>query len=209
MSVSDAEIGANLLIRRGEMSQKDLAAAMKVRGWKWSQATVWSIEKGERPLRLAEAEDVAAILRTNVAGLARAPLVAKVDQAAKQLGQAGHDVRQALLAYRQAQTRLALSADLAVSEGVDLPLDGSFVEQRLRVSFADLVAESEVELQADELRNDQWLMTSKRRSAETRSARGDSGQESESQTASPSRHYVELLLSLREEQAHVEHPEAP
>lgn len=44
------------------MSQKDLAERMRERGWKWSQATVWSIEKGERPLRLAEAEDVSAVL---------------------------------------------------------------------------------------------------------------------------------------------------
>lgn len=47
------------------MSQKDLADAMRARGFKWSQATVWAVEKGERPLRLTEAEGLAAILRIN------------------------------------------------------------------------------------------------------------------------------------------------
>jgi len=35
---------------------------MRSRGFKWSQATVWSIEKGERPLRLGEALAVTEIL---------------------------------------------------------------------------------------------------------------------------------------------------
>jgi transcriptional regulator with XRE-family HTH domain len=64
MPVSDELIGRNLARMRGDMSQKELAARMKERGWKWSQATVWSVEKGERPLRLAEAEDIKAILGT-------------------------------------------------------------------------------------------------------------------------------------------------
>lgn len=36
------------------MSQKELANRMRKHGFKWSQATVWAIEKGERPLRLTE-----------------------------------------------------------------------------------------------------------------------------------------------------------
>ncbi|UTT52311.1 helix-turn-helix domain-containing protein [Microbacterium maritypicum] len=68
----DEQIGENLTKLRGEMSQKDLATAMRGRGWKWSQATVWSIEKGERPLRLAEAVDVAWILDERLDALLRA-----------------------------------------------------------------------------------------------------------------------------------------
>jgi transcriptional regulator with XRE-family HTH domain len=64
MPVSDELIGRNLARMRGDMSQKELAARMKERGWKWSQATVWAIEKGERPLRLAESEDIKAVLGT-------------------------------------------------------------------------------------------------------------------------------------------------
>lgn len=53
---NDAEIGRNLIRLRGSGSQKDLADAMRKKGFRWSQATVWAVEKGERPLRLTEAE---------------------------------------------------------------------------------------------------------------------------------------------------------
>lgn len=35
---------------------------MRQRGHRWSQATVWAVEKGERQLRLTEAEDLGEIL---------------------------------------------------------------------------------------------------------------------------------------------------
>lgn len=61
MMKSDVEVGAQVRQRRegSLLSQQDLAAAMRTRGYKWSQATVWSVESGERPLRLSEAVDVA------------------------------------------------------------------------------------------------------------------------------------------------------
>lgn len=71
MPKSDAQIGKNLARLRGDRSQKDVAEAMKARGWKWSQATAWSVEKGDRPLRLSEALDVAEILGTPVSELTR------------------------------------------------------------------------------------------------------------------------------------------
>lgn len=43
------------------MSQQDLAAAMRTRGYKWSQATVWSVEAGERPLRYTESLELSDI----------------------------------------------------------------------------------------------------------------------------------------------------
>jgi kynureninase len=66
MSDSDAQIGKRLAELRGDTSQANLAAAMAERGHKWSQATVWSVEAAKRPLRLAEAADVAAILGIEV-----------------------------------------------------------------------------------------------------------------------------------------------
>lgn len=53
---NDAEIGRNVTRLRGGGSQKDLADAMRKKGFRWSQATVWAVEKGERPLRLTEAD---------------------------------------------------------------------------------------------------------------------------------------------------------
>lgn len=62
----DARIGANVARLRGGKSQRDTAAAMRERGWKWSHVTLVSIEAGERPLRLAEAMDLAEVLGQDV-----------------------------------------------------------------------------------------------------------------------------------------------
>lgn len=69
----DRTIGENVVTLRGEMSQKALADAMRERGHKWSQSTVWSVEKGDRPLKLAEAEDLARVLQSGVDRLTRPP----------------------------------------------------------------------------------------------------------------------------------------
>lgn len=62
VEIDDAQIGRNLARLRGDMSQKELAGAMRDRGHKWSQATVWNVERGERPLRLTEATALGEIL---------------------------------------------------------------------------------------------------------------------------------------------------
>lgn len=61
---TDAEIGTDLTTarERAELSQRDLAAAMTGRGFKWSQATVSQIEKGTRPLRYNEAQHLAELI---------------------------------------------------------------------------------------------------------------------------------------------------
>lgn len=71
MDIEKAEqrIGAAVRAVRGEMSQNDLAEKMRAAGWKWTQATVWSVESGKRPLRLAEARTLAEILKTDLARL--------------------------------------------------------------------------------------------------------------------------------------------
>lgn len=60
--LSDLTVGENLARLRGGISQKDLADRMRDRGWKWAQATVWNIERGERPLRFLEAYSLCEIL---------------------------------------------------------------------------------------------------------------------------------------------------
>lgn len=82
MSDTDVRIGERLQQLRGEMSQAALAAAMAERRHKWSQATVWSVESAKRPLRLAEAEDVADILGVTVADLLRRDGVEMASRAA-------------------------------------------------------------------------------------------------------------------------------
>lgn len=69
----DIQIGRNLTGRRGVRSQQALARAMRNRGWKWSQATASAIEKGERPLKLAEAIDLADELNVSLDDLIQEP----------------------------------------------------------------------------------------------------------------------------------------
>ncbi|MFC4628280.1 helix-turn-helix domain-containing protein [Promicromonospora alba] len=69
----DIHIGKNLTSRRGVRSQEALARAMRNRGWKWSQATASAIEKGERPLKLAEAIDLADELHVRLEDLIQEP----------------------------------------------------------------------------------------------------------------------------------------
>jgi len=69
----DEMIGRNLTRVRGDMSQKDLAAGMRDRGHRWSQATVWNVERGERPLRLSEAAVLATMFGVDVSSLLDGP----------------------------------------------------------------------------------------------------------------------------------------
>jgi transcriptional regulator with XRE-family HTH domain len=73
VETTNAAIGANVLAvrtRRG-VSQQDLARHMRARGHKWSQATVWNTESGERNLRLVEAVDLASCLGASVWEISR------------------------------------------------------------------------------------------------------------------------------------------
>lgn len=122
VTTSDEQIGANLTRLRGEMSQKELAAKMRPLGWKWSQATVWSIEKGERPLRLTEAEDVCQVLGVLVGALTYPDWYARINQQALGLISARSHLEQAIRDYANAQIALAVNADLAEEH-----LDGNLV----------------------------------------------------------------------------------
>lgn len=66
MTERDERVGQAVVALRGEAPQSLIAHEMRRRGWKWSQATVWSVEKGERPLRLLEASDLAEILGVHI-----------------------------------------------------------------------------------------------------------------------------------------------
>ncbi|MDP5226640.1 MULTISPECIES: hypothetical protein [Arthrobacter] len=61
MGADDKQIGKNLATLRGERSQQDVASQMRALGYKWSQATVWAVEKGERPLKVVEAVALAGL----------------------------------------------------------------------------------------------------------------------------------------------------
>lgn len=69
----DVAIGQAVVAQRGDRSQKVIANAMRERGHRWSQATVWSVEKGDRPLKFTEAVDLAGVLRCEVSDFLRVP----------------------------------------------------------------------------------------------------------------------------------------
>lgn len=117
----DALIGQNLTRLRGDLSQADLAKKMKQLGYRWSQATVWSIEKGERPLRLTEARDVAEVLGEGVSvyDLLRVPGAATLREAVQRVSRENANLRHAMDEYWKALNNLAITADL-VADGEDL-----------------------------------------------------------------------------------------
>ncbi len=64
----DQVVGHNVQVLRqaAGKSQTELAEAMQAMGWAFHQQTVLKIEKGSRPLKLAEALSIAAVLEVPV-----------------------------------------------------------------------------------------------------------------------------------------------
>jgi hypothetical protein len=74
MKPFDRRTGTAILAARGTTTQQAVANAMRDRGHKWSQSTVWSVEAGERPLKFAEANDLAQILGITINDLSSDPI---------------------------------------------------------------------------------------------------------------------------------------
>lgn len=116
---TDEDIGRNFTRMRGAMSQKDLAEAMRKRGFRWSQATVWAVEKGERPLRLTEADAASAVF-----GLHPQMLLAEEDELElverlKEFGGLLEEIYElAYLSYNE-QRRLAAYIDALPPETIE------------------------------------------------------------------------------------------
>lgn len=74
MTITDKQVGDRVREARESvhLSQMDLAKMVRADGHKWSQATVWSIERGDRPLRLTEATCVAALCAVSLDDLTSA-----------------------------------------------------------------------------------------------------------------------------------------
>lgn len=72
----DIAIGATVgrLRRSAGMTQTDLAKAMRKLGWAWTQPATAKVELGKRPLRAAEASDLAMIFRVSVTTILASPL---------------------------------------------------------------------------------------------------------------------------------------
>jgi transcriptional regulator with XRE-family HTH domain len=146
MTTSDEQIGKNLARLRGEMSQKDLASAMKAKGWKWSQSTVWNIERGERPLRLAEAEDLSLVLQVYGASeFTRADEHARAMSWLHEVNARSEALREAIREHYQAQFQLAVAADEAEKAGARLhPLIEDAIRESATTFEQQIITEDEI-----------------------------------------------------------------
>lgn len=116
---SDEQIGKNLTAIRGDMSQKDLAAEMRRRGHKWSQSTVWSVEKGERPLRLTEASTLENIFDVSVYQLTNSGEWLDVTQSIGRIGHLREAIEDQIEQYLDEQRKLTLFAAIAEQDDDD------------------------------------------------------------------------------------------
>lgn len=125
----DKQIGMNLLRLREEagMSQKELAAAVKKAGPRWSQSTVWTVEQGERPLRLTEALLIGNILEINYHSLVRDTEQGQCEIALNELIAAHDQLAASIAAYETAlaaaTTARAKASDEDLLENFDVYLD--------------------------------------------------------------------------------------
>ncbi|WP_309065342.1 helix-turn-helix domain-containing protein [Microbacterium sp.] len=122
MTSADERIGANLAKLRGDMSQTALAAEMRSRGFKWSQPTVVAIERGERAIKLAEAEVLVDVLGMNrIEELTTRPLEAIWWARMGTLSRAHDRLVGSTAGFLNARLALAQAADDLVAAGEKVP----------------------------------------------------------------------------------------
>lgn len=146
----DDQVGRAVVSARGARSQQEVADLMKNRGWKWSQATVWSVESGRRPLRFLEALDLAEVLGVRVEDL-HTPLP-PADQQARHdnvmLGGMWIELIDAITAWQRAQRavraavmRPQVSEDVKAS--LQTTLDGATLEAAIELAVQEFDREVE------------------------------------------------------------------
>lgn len=132
----DSAIGANVMRLRGEMSQQAVADAMRERGHKWSQATVWSVEKGDRPLRFTEAEDLASVFRVMLQSLTMTPKDARVVQLVDEVAKAGEAVADAVARFEARHDTLSVEL---LAGGVEDPNVQAYGDRAESLTVEDAV----------------------------------------------------------------------
>lgn len=152
----DTHIGKNLAAHRGVRSQTELARAMRNRGWKWSQSTVWAIEKGDRPIKLAEAVDLADELRVRIGDLVQQPEKAaathEVTYYAREVVSHGNQVIKTLVEFGRKRRQLKAAIEGAEKiPGWRRPKSNDLISA-LDYSFDKLVHLARLQLDADVLK---------------------------------------------------------
>lgn len=125
VTLDDKVVGNNLRILRGNMSQEELANKMRDSGFKWSKATVWSVEQGQRPLRLTEARAALTCLNQNsmfaLNKLVSISTLAAITMYRESIETAVDEIIEALDHISLLRVNLALNADQAIESEEGLP----------------------------------------------------------------------------------------
>jgi transcriptional regulator with XRE-family HTH domain len=144
----DQNIAVNLRTYREAtaISQEELAQRMADLGFGFSQATIWKIERGQRPVKASELIALADSLGVMTAtSLTRQPDAARhqvqLDQASRKAQHAYQALKQAAASYLDAQVELAVMARLAQDAGLavtelhtswlDTPPEEAVIEARV------------------------------------------------------------------------------
>jgi len=145
----DQNIAANLRTHReaANISQEELAQRMADRGFGFSQATIWKIESGQRPVRASElaalADSLGVISPMSLAsepGIARHQIQLRL--ANRKAYNAYNTLEEAAAAYIEAQIELLVAAREAYDDGVtvtelqtswlDIPAERAVIEARIK-----------------------------------------------------------------------------
>jgi|SRR5665647_997155 len=145
----DRHIGQTMAILRGDKTQQAVADEMRQRGWRWSQATVWSVEKGGRPLRLAEAEDLAAVLGTvSVHSFLTEPIGAHIQHGVRRASNAYRAIVESVWESLNAQDALRLHLTRAQADGHELT-DIELVQRDLWARASDVPEKAVAEARSE------------------------------------------------------------
>lgn len=140
------------LRERNGLSQEELAQRMSERGFGFSQATIWKIESGQRPVKISEAVALSEALELpRWRSLTEEPEVSRhyadLAQANRLTGQAYDALKAAAALYLKAQidlsfaVRTAQDAGLTVTElytsWLDVPAEKVIIEARVESAHED------------------------------------------------------------------------
>ena len=144
----DQNIAANLRTYReaGNLSQEELAQRMADLGFGFSQATIWKIERGQRPVRASELVALADALGIMLAtSLTHEPEMTqhqvRLEQANRKAHRAYQTLKDAAADYLEAQVELVVAARFAHDAGLavtelhtswlDTPAEEAVIEARV------------------------------------------------------------------------------
>jgi transcriptional regulator with XRE-family HTH domain len=143
----DQNVATNLreFRERNGLSQEELAQRMSERGFGFSQATVWKIESGQRPVKISEAVALSDVLDLRWMDLTAEPDVSRHHAELAAANRSAHHayaaIKEAATTYLRAQIdlsltiRLAQDAGLAVTEPhdswLDIPAERAVIEARV------------------------------------------------------------------------------